>query len=37
MFSRYKLHHVGVVMPSIEDAEAHMKLFGLVEDRKSVV
>ena len=31
MFSSYRLHHVGVVFPSIEEAEAHMATFGLVE------
>lgn len=37
MFSRYKLHHVGIVVPSLEDAEAHMKQFGLVEDYRGYV
>ncbi len=32
MFSQYRLHHVGVVFPSIEDAEAHMQAVGLKED-----
>lgn len=37
MFSRYKLHHVGVILPAIEDAEAHMRQFGMVEDYRGYV
>lgn len=37
MFDQYKLHHVGIVMPSIADAEEHMALFGLVEDYRGYV
>jgi hypothetical protein len=37
MFSHYRLHHVGVVLPSLEDAERHMETFGLVEDYRGYV
>lgn len=37
MFSQYRLHHVGVVFASIEDAEAHMATFGLIEDYRGYV
>lgn len=37
MFSEYRLHHVGVVFPSIPDAEEHMATFGLVEDYRGYV
>lgn len=37
MFSQYRLHHVGIVFPSIEDAEAHMATFGLIEDYRGYV
>jgi methylmalonyl-CoA/ethylmalonyl-CoA epimerase len=37
MFERYKLHHVGVIYPSIEDAEAFMALMGLEEDYRGYV
>lgn len=37
MLSQYRLHHVGVVFPSIEDAEEHMRTFGLVEDYRGYV
>lgn len=37
MFGKYRLHHVGVVLPSIEDAEAHMATFGLTEDYRGYV
>lgn len=37
MFEQYRLHHVGVVFPSIEEAEAHMAAFGLVEDYRGYV
>lgn len=37
MFADYRLHHVGVVFPSIEDAERHMETFGLVEDYRGYV
>jgi methylmalonyl-CoA/ethylmalonyl-CoA epimerase len=31
MFKEYTLHHVGVISPSLEDADAFMKLMGLTE------
>jgi methylmalonyl-CoA/ethylmalonyl-CoA epimerase len=37
IFSRYRLHHVGVVLPSLEDAARHMETFGLVEDYRGFV
>ncbi len=37
IFSRYRLHHVGVVFPSLEDAERHMETFGLIEDYRGFV
>ncbi len=37
MFDRYRLHHVGIVLPSLEDAEAHMQTFGLREDYRGYV
>ena len=37
MFENYRLHHVGVVLPTIADAEAHMATFGLVEDYRGYV
>ncbi len=37
MFANYRLHHVGIVMPSLEDAERHMKTFSIVEDYRGYV
>lgn len=37
MFENYRLHHVGIVLPSIEDAEVHMATFGLTEDYRGFV
>ena len=37
MFADYQLHHVGVVFPSLEDAEAHMQTFGLRESYRGYV
>lgn len=37
IFSRYRLHHVGVVLPSLEDAARHMETFGLEEDYRGFV
>lgn len=37
MFEHYRLHHVGVVMPSIENAERHMATFGLTENYRGYV
>lgn len=37
MFTQYELHHVGIVFPSIEDAEHHMRAFGLEEDYRGFV
>lgn len=37
MFENYHLHHVGIVLPSLEDAEAHIQTFGLVEDYRGYV
>ena len=37
LFSQYKLHHVGIVLPSIDDAERHMETFGLAEDYRGFV
>lgn len=37
MFANYRLHHVGIVLPSIEDAEPHMATFGLIEDYRGFV
>lgn len=37
MFSQYRLHHVGIVLPSLEDAERHMETFGLAEDYRGYV
>ena len=37
MFANYRLHHVGIVLPSIEDAEAHMRTFGFKEDYRGYV
>ncbi|TCO77390.1 VOC family protein [Marinisporobacter balticus] len=32
-----RLHHIGVIMPSLEEAEAFMKQFGLEVDHKGYV
>ena len=37
IFSRYRLHHVGVVLPSLEDAARHIEMFGLEEDYRGFV
>lgn len=37
LLSPYRLHHVGVIYPSIEDAEAHMALMDLEEDYRGYV
>lgn len=37
MFSQYRLHHVGIVIPSLEDAARHMQTFGLTEDYRGYV
>ena len=37
MFAQYTLHHIGVVFPSMEDAERHMEVFGLVEAYRGYV
>ena len=37
MFERYRLHHVGVIFPSLEEAEAHMRQFGLQESYRGFV
>lgn len=37
MFANYRLHHVGIVLPSLAEAEAHMKTFGLAEDYRGYV
>jgi methylmalonyl-CoA/ethylmalonyl-CoA epimerase len=37
MFADYLLHHVGVVFPSLEDAENHLADFGLTEDYRGFV
>jgi catechol 2,3-dioxygenase-like lactoylglutathione lyase family enzyme len=36
-FSHYRLHHIGVVFPSLLDAEEHMATFGLREDYRGYV
>ena len=37
MFAQYRIHHVGVVLPTLAEAEAHMTAFGLVEDYRGYV
>jgi len=37
MFEAYKLHHVGIVLPSLQDVEEHIATFGLVEDYRGYV
>lgn len=37
MFENYRLHHVGVVLPSLDDVERHMETFGLAEDYRGYV
>ncbi|MFN3468823.1 MAG: VOC family protein [Novosphingobium sp.] len=37
MFANYKLHHVGIVLPSLDDAARHMDQFGLIEDYRGYV
>ncbi len=37
MFSRYKLHHVGVVCPSLEEAAEFMTTMSLAEDYRGFV
>lgn len=37
MFADYRLHHVGIVVPSMEAAEAHIAQFGLREDFRGYV
>jgi catechol 2,3-dioxygenase-like lactoylglutathione lyase family enzyme len=37
MFSAYTLHHVGIILPSIEEAETFMTSMGLVEDYRGFV
>jgi methylmalonyl-CoA/ethylmalonyl-CoA epimerase len=37
MFESYTLHHVGIVIPSLEDAGAFMSTMGLVEDYRGYV
>jgi methylmalonyl-CoA/ethylmalonyl-CoA epimerase len=36
-FGRYRLHHVGVIIPTLEEAGEHMSQFGLVEDYRGYV
>jgi methylmalonyl-CoA/ethylmalonyl-CoA epimerase len=37
MFENYKLHHVGVVLPSFEEADSFMKFMGFKEDFRGFV
>jgi hypothetical protein len=37
MFVTYKLHHVGIVLPSLEEAESHMRTFDLSENYRQYV
>ena len=37
MFETYRLHHIGVILPTLEDAVQHMETFGLVEDYRGFV
>jgi methylmalonyl-CoA/ethylmalonyl-CoA epimerase len=37
MFDRYRLHHVGVICPSLEGADTFMATMGLKEDYRSFV
>jgi len=37
MFNKYKIHHVGIVAPDFEDADALMATMGLVEDYRGFV
>jgi len=37
MFANYRLHHVGVVLPSMAAAERHMEMFGLIESYRGYV
>ena len=37
MFENYKLHHVGIVLPTIEEAESFMTTMGLKEDFRGFV
>jgi len=37
MFETYKLHHVGIVLPSFEEAQSFMTLMGLKEDFRGFV
>ena len=37
MFERYRLHHVGIVMPDLMEAERFMETMGLKEDYRGYV
>lgn len=37
IFQNYRLHHVGIIFPSLDDAARHMETFGLVEDYRGFV
>lgn len=37
MFEAYRLHHVGVILPTLDDAARHMETFGLAEDYRGFV
>ena len=37
LLSRYRLHHTGVVFPSLEDADAFIGQFGMEEDYRGYV
>ena len=37
MFNCYRLHHIGVILPTLEDAARHMELFELTEDYRGFV
>jgi methylmalonyl-CoA/ethylmalonyl-CoA epimerase len=37
LFSTYTVHHVGIVVPSLEQVESFMETMGLVEDYRGYV
>lgn len=37
LFDSYRIHHVGIVLPTLETAEAFLKSFDMVEDFRGFV
>src|SRR5258708_151357 len=37
MFENYKIHHVGIVLPSFEEAHSFLELMGFKEDFRGFV